>query len=148
MEAEAARASSHVSVKCWLPEAAKSLVSVCCASDCTLQEALISQIAHKAVKPSDCDSASNGEKCWIFITRSRCGFSVWQLRVFPQRSSGRDFQHCSYPYPGSRCGYRFPSGTKSEESKAANVKALSPLSAANKAQTRLPSSLKWPSQRQ
>lgn len=53
------------------------------------------------------------------------GFLYDNSTVFPRRSSGREFQHCSYPYPGSCCGYRFPSGTKSEGSKAANVKALS-----------------------
>lgn len=50
MEEQAAGASSHISVIPWLLKAAKCLVVACCASDCGLRGALISQIAHKAVK--------------------------------------------------------------------------------------------------
>lgn len=88
MEAEAVRASSHVSVKRWLPEAAKCLVSVCCASDCTLQEAFISQIAHKAAKPSNCDSTSNGENVGSSLPDHGVGFLYDNSMFFHKRTQG------------------------------------------------------------
>lgn len=66
------------------------------------------------------------------------GFLYDNCTSFHKGAQG-EIQRCTYPYPGSCCGYRVPSGTKAEGSKAANVNAaaLPPLPAANKAPTSL-----------
>jgi len=67
------------------------------------------------------------------------GFLYDNCTVF-HKGAPAEIQRCSCPHPGSCCGYRVPRGTKSDESKAADVNAaaLSPISAASKGPTSLP----------
>lgn len=142
MEAEAARASSHISGKRWLPEAAKCLESVCCANDCTLQ-AFISQIAHKAAKSSNCDSTSNGKMldlhyqimAWVFYMTTPCFSTKKLMERVPTLQLSLSWQLLS---PISQWHkVRREQGCKYKGSRSS-------LSSQSHSQ----SSLKWPSQRQ
>lgn len=122
----------------WSPKAAKCWVAFCCASDCRLWAALISQIAHKAAKTQQLWQCK-WEKCVgsSFTRETDCSvvFLYMTSVHFFHKGAWGEIQCCGCP-SGSCSSYRVPRSAKSEGSKAAKVNAVvhSPLSAVIKAQ--------------